>query len=770
MDPSTPSRRSARKRPRKTYTVDAFAGLDVPSDLSVSSLSEGEPDADAVADKDQDFTVDDAAQDEAMSGEEATYENGLYDEDDDDDSDGPSRPNGSGVFRTPKRGSARGIDSPGAPGSTSRHTFKKTMAASKQDRYLSFFGTGTQDLINIVKCRDKWGQFVTLPPRQVDGKGQGGFGHSFFHGEEARRREAVEDWEWYDHGEAGERMRKRQKMTVLDEHEGKRYLAHPTEESLDFLLGPYGRHNVTSIPTGGVVNVGDVWKQAIDEHSLGATTHESSTAGSRNAWLLNVGERVQTMDWAPNRPHGAQYLALAAAPFTTPSIPNLSQEATSSSTQPTTAFHPSPPSKSCIQIWSFASMKISDGDSRMDPTLRPRLSVVICTEWGDIRQLKWCPALRKDSRRSEEEGLVELGLLGMVCGDGYTRVVVVSAAEQWGSPTRYIHIASAAFASRPPRTVSTCLDWLSSSHLAAGCANGFVAIWDLSIQSAEPPSDRSSSDLDTTPPSPRPISYQPHAQTYILSLSTCAPSFPSHILTTSMDGYLRLSTPLTSPPSTSSTTAPRSRSGTPSVVWLDALQCAIAAEENTSIRAYPLRRFYSGVVIARPPGGTTTSLSVGKGHTAVMAGGADGSVMCTNPVRKVITHKNTILPWQGKWFQHEWRRPIPPKQAVDTIRPEGRRSAMSRITEGFKLENPLLNASAGNATSSTSTPVSRAKAMMVSPLMTNERKIHEGLVMTTVYEAQTAITATCWNPNMAMAGWAAAGMGSGGLRVEDLAI
>ena len=40
---------------------------------------------------------------------------------------------------------------------------------------------------------------------------------------------------------------------------------------------------------------------------------------------------------------------------------------------------------------------------------------------------------------------------------------------------------------------------------------------------------------------------------------------------------------------------------------------------------------------------------------------------------------------------------------------------------------------------------------------------------TTVFEEQAGVTAVCWNPNVHVGGWAAAGLGSGLVRVEDLA-
>lgn len=50
------------------------------------------------------------------------------------------------------------------------------------------------------------------------------------------------------------------------------------------------------------------------------------------------------------------------------------------------------------------------------------------------------------------------------------------------------------------------------------------------------------------------------------------------------------------------------------------------------------------------------------------------------------------------------------------------------------------------------------------------RNVQDGVVFSTIYEEQTAITAVAWNPNLPCGGWAAAGMGSGLVRVKGLAL
>ena len=72
---------------------------------------------------------------------------------------------------------------------------------------------------------------------------------------------------------------------------------------------------------------------------------------------------------------------------------------------------------------------------------------------------------------------------------------------------------------------------------------------------------------------------------------------------------------------------------------------------------------------------------------------------------------------------------------------------MSRFTEGYKVELAQL----------TRTPKGATNA-------------GEGTVHATIHEQETGVSQVVWNPNLRCGGWAAAGMGSGLLRVENLAV
>lgn len=75
---------------------------------------------------------------------------------------------------------------------------------------------------------------------------------------------------------------------------------------------------------------------------------------------------------------------------------------------------------------------------------------------------------------------------------------------------------------------------------------------------------------------------------------------------------------------------------------------------------------------------------------------------------------------------------------------------MSRITEGYKAEVAVL----------------QRKTKAVGP----SKGVRGEAVLSTIYERETGIMEVVWNPNLRCGGWVAVGMGSGLVRVQDLAI
>lgn len=109
-------------------------------------------------------------------------------------------------------------------------------------------------------------------------------------------------------------------------------------------------------------------------------------------------------------------------------------------------------------------------------------------------------------------------------------------------------------------------------------------------------------------------------------------------------------------------------------------------------------------------------------------------MIATNPLRRLLHSKEKQ--WQQTWFSHTWVRGN-----------ESSSSGTSRFYDGYRAESISLLRN-----------------------MTGDRKMINSTMIVTIYEEETHVTALSWNPNQSCAGWAAAGLGCGLLRIEDLAL
>lgn len=276
----------------------------------------------------------------------------------------------------------------------------------------------------------------------------------------------------------------------------------------------------------------------------------------------------------------------------------------------------------------------------------------------------------------------------------------------------------------------TCVTWLSATDLAVGCANGFLAIWNISTKASPKPLNTDKNFMDNKHQNPSPWLYLHLHNSYILTLKSAYPSYPHLLASSSTDGYMRL-TDLRSP-CADSVLSTRSRIASALLCFSPPLLAFMSSEENDFLRAYSLRTFYTSTSLARA-NAFPLCISVGHFHPTVLFGCADGTLIATNPMRRILNRKATH--YQQTVLRHEWTH-------------QG--GGMSRITEGYKAESALL----------------QRKAKMASP----SKGIRGEAVLSTIYERETGITEVVWNPNLRCGGWVAVGMGSGLVRVQDLSI
>lgn len=270
-----------------------------------------------------------------------------------------------------------------------------------------FFGSDQRDWVPVLRSRDQWLAEPTLPRRTPDEKDIGGMHHLFSHTEEKRNMEAGVGWDWYYDQGGRELFRERQKSRTLRSNEGIHYIPKASKPSHKFLMGPYGKQKVFDIPNGHSLSLNDAWA---NNFSGRAGLKEKA---KRDGWILNAGTGIRCLDWATNQDAEIQYLAIATM---VPRPPNQGLS------QVSPAYTPSSPLRSCIQIWAFQAQGLNYG--YMDSTRTPELRLVICTEWGDVKQLKWCP-MPRIFRDEHARGRVSLGLLAGIWTDGHVRILDV---------------------------------------------------------------------------------------------------------------------------------------------------------------------------------------------------------------------------------------------------------------------------------------------------------------------------------------------------------
>lgn len=727
---TTARRASAKKR----YTLDPFEGIEELQDAdsehspvrrSRDSDSEDEFVVEAeTADAAQDGDDDDEDEMSGMDGEveahsEAASDAGEQDldeaisiaGDDEEDEDDEGRPAGAGRSiprkpRVPMTGPDGLLFNRGLPDSVTRKS-------GKHDKRLFLFGSSLKEFSAIERACMKWDGQDTLPARRKPQEAAGSaFDYSYWQGNAARKREKEESWKWYFESGGKESFAKRQSLSMLSNEEGQARTLTSDVPERPFLSGPFNTPHLTKLRVGASVSLQELWHPP---QPNGNKATAKNTSAGKSGFILNLGAKIRCAEWAPNQSGSAQYLALSTL------------QARDAPKGIAPAFTPQQPHAAEVQIWKFTATS----QSSLDSDIAPALKYVLCTEWGDVKSLKWCPAPYKTTSTVTKRSL---GLLAGIWGDGGLRVIDLMDQPE-PLTTDYIRVKKAAFESHPPDTLFTGLTWLSATRIAAGCTNGCVAVYDLPRCS--------------TTGSTRPVIYASIASGYILSIASCYPSHQNLLLTTSTDGYPRL-TDLNEPdPSmpTGTVQAPRSRSTQDIAVWNDFCQNALVMDDNFALKGLPLRRFFTTISLGRARS-VGTALATSPCHPFVLIGTAHGEVTGSNPMRRIIQPK--ILPLLQTWFTHEWRRPAESEVDGDETGPQAiGPNGLSRFMEGYKVEQGQRTYREGT--------------------MQNSDDKEHGLHFHTVHEEETAVSALAWNPNKEYGSWAAAGLADGLVRVEDLA-
>lgn len=264
----------------------------------------------------------------------------------------------------------------------------------------------------------------------------------------------------------------------------------------------------------------------------------------------------------------------------------------------------------------------------------------------------------------------------------------------------------------------------------------------------------------------------------MLSVCPAYPSpFPHLLLSASTSGTPQL-TDLRSP---DSDTLPgkSSRLANKNVVYSPHLRSYIMTSEDDGILAYPIRRFFHGITIARYSGqGSLTALATSRWHPCLLWGTASGTVSATNLARRILPAvKQTGGIGSGAWVQklceHHWVPTSPPSGSNTEAEAD---AIQSSVQNGVPPNPPSTTAGKTfhpPATRPGTTRFHDAFRPEKQDLSSQGKMQARGLAaktgMETIFEEEQAVTAAEWNPNLDCAGWVAVGWASGIVRVEDCA-
>lgn len=566
---------------------------------------------------------------------------------------------------------------------------------------------------------------TTVPSRVARGDGRAGIAPSPFSESSPATQQAIHAW-FQKHIES-DRFMDGQVLKSLSFDEAANFL--PAPNVVRFVSKPSSSASPHQMPSGDWSSLDNVWPQAaaqidteVDQHSGDA--NQNSVKVSRAGFLINVGDSIKDLSWLPVDDATTQYLAVATRPEHSVK-PTEGEDAQA----PKSAFVPNDPHPSCIQVWRFGAKETwIDGAFTVATTEEPMRLLALCGYFGYVKDVQWCP----QPATSKKGG--PMAFLATIHDDGYLRLFALDLPKTTTSKkTQYIQAESASFQSRPPFSIFTCMKWVSSHLLAAGTADGHVAIFDMQEYFDTP--YRKSDGV--------PYFYHAFHESYVLAVESCAPSRPELLISTSMDGITRLTD--VRDPLADTAECQRQRIPTSFGTWYERGQGILSSDELPSLRICPVRSISISTRIARLEA-PLTSLATSPLHYSVLAGAADGTVFATNPTVSWWRFR-THMPWKQPWFKHDWR---PGRCKSNDDSEVDYPNGLTRLSTGLRMQ----------AMDDMSRIETSGKA---------RRKGNDPLEAHVIHEKPTAIKSLAWNPNVPTGGWAAAGMGDGLLWVEDIA-
>ncbi|KAI9663352.1 MAG: hypothetical protein M1831_002636 [Alyxoria varia] len=747
----TPTRRSGRQtRPNTRYSNDAFEGQNFGSDSELEHELLGDGSESDGFSFDGDQRVDGNHVFDLAEDNDADSNGGGRDDEESDPSeavDDIDETNGRNIETIPE--DVKHLSRQSRFGTSARKTnTQKSNLHSQGVHYAGkntakhfmaayTFGRTRNDVELFLRTVRKWFPQITLPSRQPDAEGVGGMEPSYFTPKNVSK--PINDGAlWFLHHQICD--------VVEPDATGK----IDVNSTMHLIVGSVQEDRIISLSPSKPAPLQNLWKSG-NEHKVDGDI-PVPVSSARNGWILNVGKPVRCLDWAPNHDGSSQYLAVC----TVSEDPGSSEDPV---TDHKNAYVPSPSALDSIQIWHFKGLATSVSDFwTVDSSEEPSLTNVLSLNFGPVIDLRWCPNYQT-SVQFDDSFEKNIGLLAVLTGDGTVRILNVPCPSSIGI-TEYQHYPVAAFTSCPPSTICTCLTWVSPTVLAAGCANGYVAAWDLErVVSSDKRAENAV-----------PFLFQSIHNEYILTLTSCTPSRPNVIITTCAGGHMKV-TNLRSP-TTDQIAGLRSRLPIPTVAWHEQSQTAVSGDDFLCVRCSPIRQLERQIVFGRMSS-PLTSLTGSLFHSSTLMGTANGSVSVINPLRKAAPTRDRESVFRQEWFRHEWRRRPqlmekedgPEEDSSDSWRQQTKAAAKVRLTTGFVIED----------FSESSKPDTEERYEDRSYPFPSQVRLSrdigkEEINPVTIYDEGGRVNSLRWNPNLCAGGWAAAGMGSGVVWIEDLCV
>jgi transcription factor C subunit 6 len=447
------ARRSTRLPSGRTkYTNDPFelAGVS-DSDSNGDKAQKGKQPASDNESSDEEFKdADDEDQvveeedddDDENFEEEIASGNGNEDDENDDEeiASEVAGPKGrKSVAATPRFQRRRNVDGTIALAEDETHSrgaYSSLEHMGKAVHLRTTFGTDEKDLLSVIYARERWykGADSGFPTRaslnEAEDTQDYGYGLTFGVEPEEVKRERTRGWDWYYDENVGGRFRKRQRLKKLAEKYAYRvFIPQAKEKKHTVLMGPVDDQKMFTLGHHESINFGNAFGEANAREKKGKASTQEGSAGwtrkKREGWVLNLGQKIQCMGWAPNQPSLNQYLAVA--------VP-ISKEQKGKYPDPfkdqgAPAFRPSAPYPCALQLWMFKAEREDSLTKHIDMNFKPKLRMALCANWGDLRRMAWCPMRRDPREEDEEDALKSVGLLAGVWGDGYVRVLDVKLSR-----------------------------------------------------------------------------------------------------------------------------------------------------------------------------------------------------------------------------------------------------------------------------------------------------------------------------------------------------